>query len=73
MMYMFNYCGLKVVVVGNVGLFVLDILVNDYDVIVLEFFSFQFEIILSLVLQVVIILNISDDYLDRYQIFENYV
>lgn len=70
--YIFEYFGIKVVVVGNVGLLVFDVLVLVFQVVVLELLSFQLEIIEFLLLVVVILLNIFVDYFDCYGSFEVY-
>jgi len=60
--------GLNTVVAGNIGLPVLDTLMNDEapDVYVLELSSFQLETTSSLNADVATVLNLSEDHLDRY-------
>ncbi|AMA65100.1 UDP-N-acetylmuramoylalanine--D-glutamate ligase [Candidatus Arsenophonus lipoptenae] len=63
----------KVAVGGNIGIPVLTLLKNDYDLYVLELSSFQLETIFSLKAEVATILNITEDHMDRYpQGFEQY-
>ncbi|HQQ73606.1 MAG TPA: UDP-N-acetylmuramoyl-L-alanine--D-glutamate ligase [Pseudomonadales bacterium] len=61
-------CGLQVGVGGNLGIPVLDMLENDAanDAYVLELSSFQLETVFSLQAEVAVILNISEDHMDRY-------
>ena len=67
-------CGLCVGVGGNIGTPVLDMLDNDakYDCYVLELSSFQLETTFSLKAEVAVILNISDDHMDRYNNLQDY-
>ena len=63
--------GLKTVVAGNIGLPVLDALVQERasgvpDVYVLELSSFQLETTHTLVPDAATVLNISEDHMDRY-------
>ncbi|MFC3120959.1 UDP-N-acetylmuramoyl-L-alanine--D-glutamate ligase [Agaribacter flavus] len=58
--------GLKVAVGGNFGNSVLELLDEQYDVIVLELSSFQLELTFSLKLSVAAILNVSEDHIDRH-------
>lgn len=57
---------IKVGVGGNIGLPVLTLLAQNYDVYVLELSSFQLETTSSLHATVATILNISEDHTDRY-------
>lgn len=69
--------GLKTVVAGNIGLPVLDALPRKLtewpDVFVLELSSFQLESTSSLRCDIAIILNISEDHMDRYATLDDYV
>ena len=67
-------CGLRVGVGGNLGTPVLDMLTDDAknDCYVLELSSFQLETTFSLQASVAIILNISDDHMDRYSSLQDY-
>lgn len=69
--------GLKTVMAGNIGLPVLDALprkLNEWpDVFVLELSSFQLESTSSLRCDVAVILNISEDHMDRYATLDDYV
>lgn len=67
-------CGLQVLLAGNVGIAVLDLLqqaVPDYYV--LELSSFQLETIESLQAKIAVVLNISPDHLDRYDSLSDYI
>jgi len=65
--------GLKVKAVGNIGLPILDIdQVETLDLLIIELSSFQLEILNKAKIDVGIILNISDDHMDRYDSFEKY-
>ena len=65
--------GLRVAVVGNVGLACLDGLDDDnVDVYVLELSSFQLETTKSLKPDVACVLNVCEDHLDRYDGIEDY-
>ena len=58
--------GKKVLMGGNIGVPVLDLLDQTADVIVLELSSFQLETTYSLMPQVATVLNITEDHLDRH-------
>jgi UDP-N-acetylmuramoylalanine--D-glutamate ligase len=58
--------GKKVLMGGNIGVPVLDLLEQSADVIVLELSSFQLETTYSLKPLVATVLNISEDHLDRH-------
>ncbi|HYD34144.1 MAG TPA: UDP-N-acetylmuramoyl-L-alanine--D-glutamate ligase [Methylophilaceae bacterium] len=69
--------GLKTMVAGNIGLPVLDALVQEKvtgvpDVYVLELSSFQLETTHSLTADVATVLNISEDHMDRYSSLADY-
>lgn len=72
---MASACGMRVGVGGNLGTPVLDMLQNDSDTdcYVLELSSFQLETTFSLQAQVAVVLNISEDHMDRYADLEEYV
>lgn len=69
--------GLSTVVAGNIGLPVLDALPRGQngwaDVYVLELSSFQLESTSSLAVDVAVVLNISEDHMDRYASLDDYV
>jgi len=72
--YLFIEAGYKAVAAGNIGLPMLDIRnINDFDIIILELSSFQLEIKNQLKFDVGVILNISEDHMDRYDTFDDYV
>ncbi|KZN51223.1 UDP-N-acetylmuramoyl-L-alanine--D-glutamate ligase [Pseudoalteromonas luteoviolacea] len=64
--------GLKVGLGGNIGTSVLDLLDQDLDLIVLELSSFQLETTQSLKCTSAMILNITEDHMDRYPDFDAY-
>lgn len=66
--------GYEAAVGGNLGIPVLDLLVNqpDADLFVLELSSFQLETTHSLKSQVATVLNVSPDHMDRYQTLQAY-
>ena len=59
---------------GNIGLPVLDFLPElDADIYVLELSSFQLDTTQSLKAEVAVCLNITEDHMDRYSTFDDYV
>jgi len=70
--------GLKTVVAGNIGLPVLDALLQSEqtgdspEVYVLELSSFQLETTNSLIADAATVLNISEDHMDRYESLYDY-
>ncbi len=72
---MVKEAGHSVVVAGNIGLPVLDVLAmpERADFYVLELSSFQLETTHSLKAEVATILNISPDHLDRYPSMKEYI
>jgi len=65
--------GLKAKAAGNIGLPILDIQqVESLDLLIIELSSFQLEVLNNAKIDVGIILNISDDHMDRYDSFEQY-
>jgi UDP-N-acetylmuramoylalanine--D-glutamate ligase len=69
--------GLKTVVAGNIGLPVLDALVQEKstgvpDIYVLELSSFQLETTHTLAPDAATVLNISEDHMDRYSSLADY-
>ena len=65
--------GLQVGTGGNIGTPVLDLLDKPYDLYLLELSSFQLETTTSLQATVAVNLNVSDDHLDRYASFADYL
>lgn len=64
--------GYQVAVGGNIGEPALDLLHQPADFYVLELSSFQLETTNSLKLKSGVILNVTEDHMDRYQNFEEY-
>lgn len=66
--------GIKVGVGGNIGLPVLDLLMQgEHDLYVLELSSFQLETTNNLKLETAVILNLTADHLDRYVGMQEYL
>ena len=64
---MLRDAGQRAVAAGNIGRPVLDLLaLDDYDVAVLELSSFQLETTHSLNSVAAVVLNLSEDHMDRY-------
>ena len=71
-----KHAGLKVAVGGNIGVPVLELLVNENDeneIYVLELSSFQLETTWSLNAVVATVLNIVADHMDRYNDINDYI
>lgn len=64
--------GVKTSVGGNIGTPVLDLLSEQPELYVLELSSFQLETTTSLEAAAAVILNISEDHLDRYSSLSDY-
>jgi len=71
--HVLRHTGLKVGVGGNVGSSALHLLAQECDVIVLELSSFQLQLTHSLTLQHAVLLNLSEDHLDRHGSMQNYL
>ncbi len=74
---MCRHAGLRTVVAGNIGLPVLDALADAEaqgfpEVFVLEVSSFQLETVSQLHLDAAVVLNVTEDHLDRYAHFSYY-
>ena len=68
-----NAAGIKAQKGGNIGLPVLDFLPQDKaEIYVLELSSFQLDTTDSLAPEVAVLLNLSEDHLDRYSGFKQY-
>ncbi len=69
-----NQMGDKVAMAGNVGTPFCDLLddISKYNYIVLEVSSFQLETIIDFKPYISVILNITEDHLDRYQTMQAY-
>lgn len=67
-------CGLRAGVGGNLGTPVLEMLADDErnDCYVLELSSFQLETTFHLQAEVAVILNVSEDHMDRYDSLQEY-
>ena len=63
----------KAIACGNNGISVFDALNDSYEYVVLEVSSYQLEYIQNLKSEISVILNISDDHLDRHKTFETYL
>jgi len=71
---MLNRSGIRSAVCGNIGIPMSDFINNTetYDVLVLEVSSFQLDTITSFKPYISVLLNISDDHLDRYHDINHY-
>ena len=65
--------GVDAAVGGNIGIPVLDLVQDEYELYVLELSSFQLETLQNLPMEVAVVLNISPDHLDRYDSLNSYV
>ena len=65
-------CGVKTIAGGNLGIPALDLLATKSDLYVLELSSFQLETTYSLKTLSAIVLNVSEDHMDRYNGLEDY-
>ena len=65
--------GFRVGIGGNIGTPALDLLGNDYNFFILELSSFQLETTQSLKAAAAVCLNVSDNHMDRYPNFQEYV
>lgn len=71
--YLAVKCGSEVAVAGNIGTPMLDVVDQQVDFFVLELSSFQLDLCESLKPLVSVILNISEDHLDRYDSMQAYI
>ena len=69
----FEKAGWKTGVGGNIGLPALELLGKENKVYVLELSSFQLETLDSLKPEAAVVLNISEDHMDRYDSFASYI
>jgi len=63
----------KAIACGNNGISVFEALNDSYEYVVLEISSYQLEYIQNLKSEVSVILNITNDHLDRHVTFEKYL
>ncbi|MES2664411.1 MAG: UDP-N-acetylmuramoyl-L-alanine--D-glutamate ligase [Pseudomonadota bacterium] len=72
--YVLRNTGHRVAVLGNIGVPVLEWLCNptDVDWVVLELSSFQLETTDSLQAKIAVLLNVTEDHLDRYPTMQDY-
>ena len=68
-----RHCGRQPLAGGNLGTPALDLLGHPGDLYVLELSSFQLETTWSLDAQVAVVLNVSEDHMDRYSSFVDYI
>lgn len=68
----FKTAGYNVGVGGNLGVPALELLMQDYDLYILELSSFQLELTDNLLLDTACVLNVMPDHLDRHHDFDNY-
>ncbi len=72
MAHVLNACGLRAVACGNIGLPALDALSEAADIHVVELSSYQLESTHRLESLAAVVLNVSDDHMDRYDSLEDY-
>ena len=70
---MFAAAGRRVAVGGNLGTPALDLLADEVDSYVLEVSSYQLETTETLAPRVAAVLNLSEDHLDRYPSYADYI
>ncbi|MDM8335527.1 UDP-N-acetylmuramoyl-L-alanine--D-glutamate ligase [Wolbachia pipientis] len=70
--YILKSAGRKVAIGGNLGLPVLD-LNRDAEIYVIEFSSFQLELMNEINVDISVLLNIAPDHIDRHGNIENYI
>lgn len=63
---MAEHAGVKVAVGGNLGRPALDLTKDEPDLYILELSSFQLETTSNLQAEVAVVLNMSEDHLDRH-------
>ncbi|TXR51996.1 UDP-N-acetylmuramoyl-L-alanine--D-glutamate ligase [Reinekea thalattae] len=64
--------GHKTLIAGNIGTPVLSVVDQMFDVAVLELSSFQLELLSQPEADVAVVLNISEDHMDRYDSLDDY-
>lgn len=64
---MANQAGVKVGIGGNLGIPALDLLSDDKELYILELSSFQLETTEQLNAESAVVLNLSEDHMDRYE------
>lgn len=71
----FKGCGYKTFVGGNIGKPLIDQVISgeDVDFVVAEISSFQLEAIHEFHPRVAVLLNITEDHLDRYETYQDYI
>ncbi|MEI8355505.1 MAG: UDP-N-acetylmuramoyl-L-alanine--D-glutamate ligase [Deltaproteobacteria bacterium] len=71
----FKSCGFKTFVGGNIGKPLIDLVTSGerVDLAVAEISSFQLEGISSFCPKVAVLLNLTEDHLDRYESFQEYI
>ena len=70
---MIERAGFTVALAGNIGIPVLQLLEsNEPDFYVLELSSFQLEVVRSLNAKAAVVVNVSEDHMDRYNSFAEY-
>jgi len=65
-------CGVKAIAGGNLGIPALDLLASQSDLYILELSSFQLETTYSLQTVSAVVLNVSEDHMDRYTSLDDY-
>ena len=71
----FRACGYKAFVGGNIGKPLIDLVTSGetVDFVIAEISSFQLEAILKFRPRVAVLLNVTEDHLDRYATYQEYI
>ena len=64
--------GIKSSIAGNIGIPVLSINTDEFDIIILEVSSFQLELIDQFRADISVLLNVYEDHNERYESYEEY-
>ncbi len=67
-----QYSDQNIIVGGNIGIPALELLETEADLVILELSSFQLECIDSINFVTSVILNLSEDHMNRYETFDDY-
>ena len=72
--YAFSDMGLNSAIGGNIGTAALSLLAEPKcDIYILEISSFQLDVSQDLALEIAIVLNVSEDHMDRYDSYADYI
>lgn len=71
--YFLCLSGIKAFIGGNIGRPLIEFLNNGWEIAVVEVSSFQLESIYKFRPKIAVLLNITEDHIDRHKSFENYI